>query len=417
MLCFSKGNNKKKKYNDKYFVILNAKYNSLFMFEKDVSVVWSYIGENTTFENLLEGLKKDGYCIDESELHSLIENLARCGAIECEQIAIDDKFISENNQIDYYIDSCANRSIPTVIHIEITNICNLKCMHCFHDEKGSTIPVENLVTMFEELRNSSFVRAVITGGEPLLHSNWRDIVAAARRNGFIVYLFSNIFMLNDNDIEFIKKENISLVRTSLYSCLPATHDTITQVKGSFDATYKNILKLKNKKVPISVSCSIINENFGDIIAFDNLMKEVGIKISYSWRIIRSIKGTKDINKIMIDNNKFKILYERGLVQTPKKIKCRPGSYRIAIGSDGSIYGCDTLRVPIGNIKTTGVLSSIEGESLKKLRDIVSRYNPEDCKTCVFQEKCTRCPGLVWTELEQPNIHDKLQSAYMQIACV
>ena len=61
MLCFSKGNHIFEKYNGKYFVILNAKYNSLFMFEKDVSVVWSYIGENTTFENLLEGLKKDGY--------------------------------------------------------------------------------------------------------------------------------------------------------------------------------------------------------------------------------------------------------------------------------------------------------------------------------------------------------------------
>lgn len=416
MITFSKNKSAFVKSNSKYFVVENAEYNSVFIFNIDVKVVWDKICGVMTIDNLQRSLEKDNYFVGLEDLRTLVENLARCGIINCEQIPKDHEFIVRMNQLNNYIDLCTSKSVPTTLHLEITNKCNLACVHCFHDEAWNSLGLEDLIRVFEELRHSPFVRTIITGGEILLHPNWKEIVDAARRNGFIVDVFSNITTLKREDIDFLASQGVSMVRTSLYGASPVIHDSITQVPGSFCATYNNILRLKDAGVPVAVACTIMNQNFDEVLKLDAMMKTREIPISYSYNIIESFQKTKDIEKLIIDRKKFDYLYGRKIIGRPTKISCNPASYRIAIGHTGDIYACDILRIPIGNIRTTRINDAMRGSELRFLKEAVSKYDPKDCSQCIYQENCTRCPGLVWTKLEQPNRHSALQCVYAKISC-
>lgn len=180
-LEFNKSLNAFEKINNDYCVLLNIKHNALFLFQKDVKIIWDFLDRYNSFDKLYEEIRTSKYIVEEDELYLILEFLAKCGLVDCETIQEDLKFITENNHLDDYVDYCTTYSIPTILHMEITNKCNLKCVHCFHDEEYSNIDIIDVRKLFESLRNSPFVHVTLTGGEICLYPNWREIVSLAKK--------------------------------------------------------------------------------------------------------------------------------------------------------------------------------------------------------------------------------------------
>lgn len=62
------------------------------------------------------------------------------------------------------------------IDYELTKACNLKCIHCSAEAgKGETPDVENIKRVLEEAKNLGLRRLGITGGEPFLFPNERNM--------------------------------------------------------------------------------------------------------------------------------------------------------------------------------------------------------------------------------------------------
>lgn len=233
-LIFERSVNAFEKFNNNYLVIVNVKHNSLFVYEKDVKIIWDLINKKTTLENLYIRLIEMGYQLEKKELYDIIEILAKSGVLICNTIGEDLEYIKESNQLEDYCNDSIRHFLPTKLHIELTNKCNLKCIHCFHDEEYSSLSFEKLNDLFEELRNSQFIQLTLTGGEITLLPYWKEIVTSAQRNGMIVSILSNFTLMDYSDADFLIDANIHSVKTSLYSSSPEIHDRVTRVRGSFE---------------------------------------------------------------------------------------------------------------------------------------------------------------------------------------
>lgn len=130
----------------------------------------------------------------------------------------------------------ARRPRPRSITVSVTGRCNLGCRHC---EKGRPDPapadlplasVLRLIDLAAELR----VGLLLTGGEPCLHSEFREILRHARLRGVPVELNTNGFALADADTSLIELMNasIGLLRVSLDSADPGEHDAWRGRDGS-----------------------------------------------------------------------------------------------------------------------------------------------------------------------------------------
>ena len=72
-------------------------------------------------------------------------------------------------------------------------------------------------------------------------------------------VYSNLTILNDENIKTFKKCNVKAV-TSLYADTNDIHDSITQSAGSFEKTISSIKMLKNEGILVKANTVIMKQN-------------------------------------------------------------------------------------------------------------------------------------------------------------
>lgn len=415
-LMIEKSSESFEKFNERYLVIVNIKHNALFTYDKDVKVIWDLINEKTTLEHLFLCLLELGYDLEEEDLYDIIENMSKNGILICDTIKEDVQFIKANNTLQDYCDSCATDTMPTHLHIELTNKCNLKCIHCFHDEIHQSLSFEELDNFFESIKQSQFIHVTLSGGEVGLHPEWKKIVNSAKKNGLIPSILSSLTLMTQSDVDFMIDSNIYAAQTSLYGATPEMHDSITGVDGSFGRTLSVIKYMTEKKLNMNVSCIIMKNNVSEVFELKEMMDQLGVKISFDYRVLPSRNNTKSVERLSITNKEFKDIAAHGLLNKPTKIPCAACQFRLSINQRGDIRGCEFLNVSIGNIKKDHLIDVIQGEQFKTLVDNISKYDPEHCYSCEHEEICTRCPALVWDNKQCENIHTEAMCLYTKIAC-
>ncbi len=413
-MLVEKNNRIFKKQCQDYLVLHNLAHNAIFMFHKDVELVWDTIGISIEFNELLIKLSQLGYDISSKELDEFICFLAELGAVRYNRIEENENTIFENNQYENYIDYCCSNNLPSILHIELTNSCNLKCIHCFHDEKCERLSFCDLKKVFREIRDTSFVRVTLTGGEIGLHPQWRDILECAQQNGMSVAILSNLTCFNDEDLDYLAQKKLLFVRTSLYGASQNTHETVTGIKNSFLKTMHGIDYLKSKNVDIRVACSVMKCNYSDVFRLKKMMETRNVPIEFGVKVFPSRRDKKDVSKMMIESAQYRELIENGLITKSEESSCNPGSYRIAIDQNGNIYSCDALRIPIGKINNDSIFEALNSTAMKTILEKVKTYHPKECISCKLQNKCFRCPGIVWSTDLYANKHHYAHCMYTKM---
>jgi MoaA/NifB/PqqE/SkfB family radical SAM enzyme len=138
---------------------------------------------------------------------------------------------------------------PVLLHYYITNRCNARCRFCNiwseHPKKNAEIRdvLENLVTA----RKAGCRFVDFTGGEPLLHPDLPEFLAAAKKIGFITSVTTNCILFPDRAAEL--KGKIDLLHFSIDAAGAELHDSIRGCT-SFDHVLESIpLALQNSMVP------------------------------------------------------------------------------------------------------------------------------------------------------------------------
>jgi radical SAM protein with 4Fe4S-binding SPASM domain len=94
----------------------------------------------------------------------------------------------------------------------------------------------------------------------MLHSDFCKFLRRAKDLDFNVTVLSNLTLLNDEIIDALKYKHVACVNVSLYSMEPEIHDTITTVKGSFEKTKNNILRLIDNNIAVQINCPVMKQN-------------------------------------------------------------------------------------------------------------------------------------------------------------
>lgn len=90
------------------------------------------------------------------------------------------------------------------IILQLTEKCNLHCKHCFvsSTESGQTIPFDDVQKILSALRNSGIKKITVTGGEPLLHPQIKEIISLFSENDIETAICTNAVLAKD---EFVSK--------------------------------------------------------------------------------------------------------------------------------------------------------------------------------------------------------------------
>jgi radical SAM protein with 4Fe4S-binding SPASM domain len=138
---------------------------------------------------------------------------------------------------------------PGMLTLAITDACNLACCHCWvragEASSHAHVPLETLRRLLEEFAAIGGGGIRITGGEPLCHPHWLDIVQYACSLGFnTVALQTNAMLLRDEHLTALRELDFPglSIQVSLDGVTARTHDLV-RGEGAFSGALQGIMKL------------------------------------------------------------------------------------------------------------------------------------------------------------------------------
>ncbi len=269
------------------------------------------------------------------------------------------------------------RCVDTKFHIfqiSITSKCNLICGHCFRSAINSDLSLSEIRNILESLSEFKYF-LILGGGEPLLHSNFFQILYLIKNKKVPYSISTNASLLTNSNIVKIKKYRPSYIQVSMDKFHNKSRETEQCVKKLIRARIKTII------------ASVLEDNYNNIININEFCKNNGVSCH---RIIRlKKKNSKELAgniKIIIkhlDKNITEVDEAYPFLITNKKRKCAIGN-TFSISNNRNVYCCpftENSRFKIGTIYELP-------DCIKKFK--VSKFFPKNniCSiTCKNYHKC------------------------------
>jgi len=283
-----------------------------------------------------------------------------------------------------------------IVHFEITENCNLRCIHCYGDfpKSEKIVSLEEYESTLQKLSNiANISKLQITGGEASLVDNLEKYISIGKRYASEIQLFTNGTNLDQNKLKKLEKNGLDKIRITLFSSKPATHNKITQVESSWEDTVNTIKKAVNLNLLVMVETPIMEENKGEIQETKKFIEDIGAKASSRESTIITTGRAKEKSEKSPKTKRSQKRKE--LCKIPNK-KVRIAKHydnclwgRVAIRPNLEYFSCVFMRdVSLGKI-TQKNPKEIE-ESLKEEWEKYKPDNLTECKNCEFRYLCKRC---------------------------
>lgn len=210
----------------------------------------------------LSNLEKDGFLNKASSIDGFVESGFEYSTLEGKTAYSNLRPQLEESSSHFLREYFKNEPYLHTFHIELTSKCNERCVHCYipHEDKTTHIDYELMVDTLKQCKEMNVMTIVFSGGEPMLHPYFCDFLRIAKDMDFNVTVLSNLTLMTDEIMDALAYKHASCVNVSLYSMTPEVHDEITTIKGSFDKTTSNILRLIENNIPIQINCPVMKQN-------------------------------------------------------------------------------------------------------------------------------------------------------------
>ena len=277
------------------------------------------------------------------------------------------------------------------IYVEITNVCNLKCEFCLETKREKKfMSISEFEIVINRIKKYTDLILLHVKGEPLLHSNLKEILDICDKNSIKVNITTNTTLLKDK-LEILSKSK-SLRQLNL-----SIHDLEQNRLNEKDKFIDIINNVKNIKK--------INENLIISYRLWNISKigENNKNIEF-LQILENVYGTCDIYKKCLENSFVELdkdvflnqdiefkwpSIEDEIISTIGK--CYGLKNQIAILVNGDVVPCclDTNGdIILGNIFKQDLEEIL---NCKKSIKIIEGFNnsklvEELCKRCKFIKK-------------------------------
>ena len=269
-----------------------------------------------------------------------------------------------------------HKKFPPMIVVSITNVCNLRCIHCYYSKfikhpeyKKSMLSWEIWEKICDEVGKwPGVIMNFGTDGEPLLHPKFLDMLRLARKHSISpINITTNGILMNTDFNETIVNENlVDVINISLDAF---TSESYKKIRGGkiepVIANVHNLIKLRNeKRSSLKIQVNIIDqiEVKSEINAFkeywEQYVDNVLIRTYYDATTVSGETGPNITGK-------------QEAFDTVERWPCQQLWRRFNISDDGTVRFCvdDWFnKSKIGNLEEQSISEIWTGKEYNELRN-------------------------------------------------
>lgn len=298
-----------------------------------------------------------------------------------------------------------------VIYLSLTNRCNLQCKHCIVSagiEENDHMSTDDWKRVIDQVVTLKPEQINLTGGEPLIRSDFCEILEYLRENyNGVITLSTNGLLLNDALIRVIKRNvdgiSISLDGFDSYSCI--------KVRGAdiFDRVVTIIRKLKKSGIEkISVSMLETSYTYGYDQKFHNLCEELGVK-ALIRRFTPTGRGEENQRELLPPMEYIKRMKKQHL----QCKLCQPGKKELSVGENGDVYPCLPLSgdasLLMGNLLEDSIEEILNDTRWRKAIEELRPWRMKKCGECDVNLFCHSCINFIQGMQSDEEVFEKFCS--------
>lgn len=314
----------------------------------------------------------------------------------------------------------------------ITDSCDQRCEHCYifsenkqlklHEMSWTDVKstLTNCLDFCEKANRLPYF--YITGGDPILHSRFWDILALLQSHNIPFSILGNPFHLTDDVCQKLKECGCERYQLSIDG-MRETHDSIRK-KGSFDTTLEKIELLRNAGIRCAIMTTVSGTNIheipeiidtvvahkADVFAFARYCptsqeksahlspQQYRALLDICWQKFEDYKDSATSFNLK-DHLWTLYLYEKGLFSIPEEAEkdviydgCNCANCHLTILPKGEVYACRRMESKVGNVFEEKLMDIFTGEKMAPYR----AYDQfEKCSKCELKSFCRGCPAVAY----------------------
>lgn len=313
---------------------------------------------------------------------------------------------------------------------EVTNACNLKCIHCHassgrpNDDEMDTDEAKRFIDQLAKV--DEFRMLVYTGGEPLVRADIFELMEHSRKAGFVNVLASNATLITEEVARKLRSVGCAGVAVSLDSCKKEVHNQIRGNPDAFDRALEGMRNVRKAGMLLQVNTTAMDYNFSQLRELIDLADGLGSSIMLMYQLVPVGRGTQIAAATLdtaMNERLLKYLSEQqrhistivepvaGPQYWPYLMEregrngarwmraasrvfhgCSAGRGFVYIKPNGDIWPCPFVEVSAGNVRETDFATIWrEAEVFKVLRDRSNALQGK-CGACRYRGICGGCRG-------------------------
>lgn len=184
---------------------------------------------------------------------------------------------------------------PFIAIWEVTQACNLACVHCRASAQPDRNPMElstdegkHLIDQIAALKVPVFV---LTGGDPIKRPDLFELIGHARSVGVRVSLTPSATPLLTRDIVVrLKEAGLARLAVSMDGASAETHDAFRGMSGSFARTLDAVHWANEIGLPVQINTTFSRRNIEEIDAIVALMENLKITLWSVFFLVPTGRG-------------------------------------------------------------------------------------------------------------------------------
>ena len=299
----------------------------------------------------------------------------------------------------------------------VTSECNFSCKHCYIPSAARDLTTEEAKKLIEQLEGLGVEELYLSGGEPLLRKDIFSLIECAANSGLEVGAITNGWLVTPAVANSFAKSGVAHVSVSVDG-IGETHDRFRNKPGSFKRCIRAIKLLREAGLKVYLSPTLSKLNLRELPELLGLALELGA--DFSTKVLVPIGRASILKKHCLSAEEQKGVYEYLLRKASelgidivttcnpyavvlrkkkpaqgKRIRggCTGGVSLLNIGSDGTVYPCSRLQLPLGDVRREALeeIWNSSSEVLDSLRDRDKLKGK--CGTCEYRYWCGGCRAM------------------------
>ncbi len=223
---------------------------------------------------------------------------------------------------------------PKTVIWEITFACNMRCLHCGTSagkKRSDELTTEEALDLIDDLVKEGSQEIMLSGGEPLMRPDWRDLAKRVVSNGARVYMISNGMLVTEKIVDDFIDLGFTNIGIS-FDGTKKTHNYIRQNEKSFDLATGALKIMANKGMRSCAVTQVSNINLNELDEIRQIIIDSGCR---DWRIqmTTSTGRMKDHSDLVMSLDNYPKLIDK-ILEFQKL-----GVVSIDVGENIGYFGC------------------------------------------------------------------------------